>query len=188
MTEEQVGAAIAAAARTVHAPAELRERLAAPPRRRRPLVGRLALTGAAAAVLAAFVLLVTGGGPTVEEVAQASLKAPTRPASAGLAEWGTERGWTPVGERVDRVQGRRAVTAIYRRGGRGVHYAVLDGSPVDVPDGRRVDLRGREYTVLRDGATAIVTWRRDGRTCVLASKMVGADDLVALLRGDYAGR
>ena len=81
-SDEQVGTAIAAAARTVHAPQELRERLARAPRRRRALVPRVAFGGALAAVLAALVLLVTGGGPTVQEVAAASLKSPTRPASA----------------------------------------------------------------------------------------------------------
>ena len=69
---------------------------------------------------------------------------------------------------------------------RGVHYTVLYGAPIDVPEGRTVNLAGEPYTVLRDGRTAIVTWRRDGHTCVLASRMVGTDELLAFLRGDDA--
>jgi hypothetical protein len=186
VTDEQVGAAIAAAAGTVRAPDELRERLArAPrPRRRRRLVPQLAAGGALAAVLAAVLLLFAGGGPTVQEVANAALQAPTRPSSADRADWGERRGWRAVGDRVDEVGGRRSVTSIYRRGGRGVHYAVIDGEPIDVPDGRTVELDGRRYTVLRHDGTAIVTWRYNGHTCVLASKAVDGAALLRFLRGE----
>ena len=183
---DEVGAAIAAAAATVHAPAALRARVRGQASRRRSSgVPRLALGGAVAAALAALVLVVTGGGPTVQDVAVAALRAPTLPAAAGthvgtvrFRDYGSQYGWRAVGRREDRVDGRRAVTVVYRNGGRGVHYAVLGGAPVRLPDGRRVTVQGRRYVVLRNAGATLVAWHQGGHTCVLASKAVGERELV----------
>jgi hypothetical protein len=182
MSDEQIGAAILRASETVAAPAALRERLAAPaPRRRRvPRAPRLALGGALTAALVAFALLVTGTPPTVQQVAAAALGGPTAPAAGTAAEW------SAVGRRSDQVAGRRAVTVIYRRGGAGIHYAILSGKPIAAPAGRTVSVGGRPYTLLRDGPTSIVTWRASGHTCVLASQQAGPDDLIGFLRAFYA--
>jgi len=184
---EELGQAIQRAAVIVEAPPELRRRLRdAPARRRARLVPRVALSGAFVAVLAAAVLLVSGGGPTIQDVAEAALHPPQRAAEPGLTvggvtfrDYGERFGWSPAGEREDRVDGRRAVTVIYRKGDLGVHYTVVPGRPIELPDGgRKVRAQGREYAVLQDGDTAMVAWHEAGATCVLASRLVDADALL----------
>jgi hypothetical protein len=179
VTDEQIGAAIRSAAATVAAPPALRARLAAPARRRRR-VPRLALGVATAAVAVVLALVVTNGGPTVQDVAAAALRAPTAPAA------GTAGEWSAVGRRTDSIDGRQARTIVFRRGGRGVHYAILGGAPIAKPEGRTVRLGGHPYTVLNDGRTAIVTWRAGGHTCVLASRQAGTDELLRFLHAYYA--
>ena len=193
-THEAIGTAIATAARTVRAPDELRVRLVAPAagsraggrrRLRHPAVrvaGALALAGA----LAVAIVLTTGGSPSLREVASAALHAPQGPAQAGVRvgairfpDFRENFGWAWAGQRVDEVDGRRSVTVIYRRDGRGVHYAIVDGDPIALPDGaRRIERDGRSYAVLRDGDVRIVAWEQDGHTCVLASRAVGVKQLL----------
>ena len=61
----------------------------------------------------------------------------------------------------------------------GIHYAVVDGDPIKLPDNaRRVERDGRSYAVLRDGDVRIVAWEQDGHTCVLASRALGVDKLL----------
>ena len=84
--------------------------------------------------------------------------------------------WTTAGARRDRISGRDATTVIYR-GPRGdVGYTIVDGKPLDPPSGaRRVRAGGVDLSVLRrDGAT-VVTWQRDGHTCVLAGRGAGVE-------------
>jgi hypothetical protein len=127
-----------------------------------------------------LVFVLTGGGPTVQDVAAAALHAPTAPAQ------GTAGEWAAVGKRSDSVGGRRAETVVFRRGGRGLHYAIVAGKPIPEPDGRTVMIYGHPYVVLRDGDTSIVTWRADGHTCVVASKQVGAAQILRFIRAYYA--
>jgi hypothetical protein len=190
---DAVGEAIARAARTVRAPDELRARLAAPapPRRarRRPLTHpavRAAGALALAVTIGVAVVLTTGGAPTLNEVAAAALHPPQGPAKAGVhvgavafPDLEQEFGWRWAGQREDEVDGRRAVTVVYRRGARGVHYAIVDGKPLEPPDGaRRVRRDGREYAVLREDGVTIVAWEQSGQTCVLASRTMGARGLL----------
>lgn len=141
-------------------------------------------------------LAVIGNGPTVGDVAVAALSPPTRPAPAvaagdprfidvavdGLAfpNYDERWGWKAVGARTDEVGGRRAVTVIYRRGSRGVHYTMVEGAPLPVPDDARVvrSPDGR-FAVTRGAGADVVSWERRGHTCVLASDSV---DAAALLR------
>jgi hypothetical protein len=197
--EERIGAAVRAAAGGVQAPERLRRRLADPPprRRRRALVPRLATAGALAAALAVGFVALAGGAPSVQEVAAAALQPPTRPApaadprdaSAVLAEvegvpfpnYEEPWGWTAVGARSDSVEGREAVTVIYRKGSQGAHYTIVSGDPLPRPQGgREVRTAGGSYTVLRDGDSQVVTWERDGHTCVLASRLVDAAGLLRI--------
>jgi len=181
MSDETIGAAIREAASTVSAPQSLRERLADPgPRRTR--LPRLALGAGLAAVVIAFAFVLTGGGPTVQDVAAAALHAPTAPAR------GTAGEWSAVGQRLDSVSGRSSRTVIFRRGGMGVHYAIVGGSPIDEPKGRTVWSGGHPYIVLRKGDTTIVTWRAEGHTCVLASKEASAPEMLAFIRSYYRDR
>jgi hypothetical protein len=168
---DAIGAAVRAAARSVEAPPSLRASLARPPRRR----WRRGAAAIAAALAAGVVLVaVTAGGPSVEDVAAAALHAPTSPA-AGARSYGD---WRPVGARTDTVDGRRARTVIYRRGTTGVHYAIVDGDPLDLPDARRVTVHGTVYALATDGDTRLVAWHARGKTCVLASKMEDLDGLL----------
>jgi hypothetical protein len=191
---EAIGTAIATAARTVRAPDELRVRLAAPAaasrgggrrRLRHPAI-RIAGALALACVVAVAVVLTTGGSPSLQQVASAALHPPQGPARAGVRvgairfpDLRENFGWAWAGQRVDEVDGRRSVTVIYRRDGRGVHYAIVDGGPISLPDGaRRIERDGRSYAVLRDGDVRIVAWEQDGHTCVLASRAVGVEQLL----------
>ena len=187
---------IRAAASTVRAPHSLRaavaqERLAVgqpAPRRSRSLVFAGAAATAALA-LAVGVVLVTGSdgtpGGSVADAAQVALRAPTDgpPARASdgrvrlsvggvrfpdYAHW---KGWRAVGTRTDTVAGRAAVTVVYGRGAKRVGYTIVDGHPLRIPEGaKRVTYDGLDVWVLRRGDARYITWQRDGRTCVLATR------------------
>ncbi len=143
-----------------------------------------------------LVLVGVGGGssaPSVDDAVALALAPPTAPAPAvDPADMHLVRAriggitfpnytyawpkWTTTGARRDRISGRDARTVIYR-GPRGdVGYTIVDGKPLDPPSGaRHVRAGGVDLSVLRrDGAT-IVTWRRDGHTCVLAGRGAGVE-------------
>jgi hypothetical protein len=195
-----IGARIQQLALEVEAPASLRTRLADDGHRttgrRRfvlPALGGLGLAALAAVVL---VLAGVGGGssaPSVDDAVALALAPPTAPAPAvDPADTHLVRAqiggitfpnytyawpkWTTMGARRDRLSGRDATTVIYR-GPRGdVGYTIVDGKPLDPPSGaRHVRAGGVDLSVLRrDGAT-IVTWQRDGHTCVLAGRGAGVE-------------
>lgn len=181
----------------------VREAERAPARRRLrlPLVRprALVLAGGSLAALAVVLVLVLGGGgatvPTVADAAQAALRPATAPAPParpggqlltasvdGVAypTW-TRSGWRAVGERNDTVAGRHVRTVLYvAPDGARIGYAIAAGDALPLPDARVVRLRGVAIRVLAvDGAT-VVTWRRDGHTCILAARGVDATSLVRL--------
>jgi hypothetical protein len=195
-----IGRHIQQLALEVEAPASLRMRLADGDRTRGsqrrfalPALGGLGLAALAAVVL---VLVGIGGGsraPSVDDAVALALAPPTAPAPAidpantqlvraqvgGITfpnytyAWPK---WTTKGVRRDRISGRDATTVFYR-GPRGdVGYTIVDGKPLDPPSGaRHVRAGGVDLSVLRrDGAT-IVTWQRDGHTCVLAGRGAGVE-------------
>jgi hypothetical protein len=196
-----IGRRIQQLALEVEAPANLRMRLAdghrTAGRRRRfalPALGGLGLAALAAVVL---VLVGVGGAPSapsVDDAVALALAPPTAPAPAidpanmhlvraqigGITfpnytyAWPK---WTTKGARRDRISGRDATTIVYR-GPRGdVGYTIVDGKPLDPPnDARHVRAGGVDLSVLRrdDGAT-VVTWERDGHTCVLAGRGAGVE-------------
>jgi hypothetical protein len=186
-----------AAARALHARARRRRRL------------RLGSALAAAAALPALLLVVLGiaadgildgGGaaapPHVRDVAAVALRpvaaaAPAaRPggellrAHAGPVVFpsGARLGWHAVGARRDTVRGHELRTVFYAdAAGRRIGYTVADAE-LPVGGGRRVERRGLWLWVLDRGATSIVTWRRDGRTCILAGRGVPVARLLPLAR------
>ncbi|HEV7496179.1 hypothetical protein [Baekduia sp.] len=195
-----IGRHIQQLAREVEAPATLRMRLAdaqpsAGTRRRFALP---ALGGLGLAALAAVVLLLVGLGggssaPSVDDAVALALAPATAPAPAidpvntqvvrerigGITfpnysyAWPK---WKTTGARRDRLSGRDAMTVVYR-GPRGdVGYTIVDGKPLDPPDGaRHVRAGGVDLSIVRrDGAT-VVTWERDGHTCVLAGRGAGVE-------------
>ena len=193
------------------APAGLRQRIeserarpSAPVRRRRLAIGG-ALAGAAAAIaLAAVLVLPSGsGGPTIVEAAQLSVlpatqpSAPVDPASPKLLKadvqgvpfpnLGAEFAWQQAGRRTDELDGRKTETVFYERPGVRIGYTIISGDPIDPPaDARPSTQNGVQLNTTADGGRQIVTWFREGRTCVVSGKDVSAKDLreVASWKGD----
>ncbi len=178
---DPIGERIKAASRTVSAPLALRESLDREPAQRRSYPNRwsLASVGLTLAIIATLAALLAPSGPTVESVAAAALQAPERAAPARKSYL---PGFTAIGARTDTVDGRTAKTVIYRRGSAGVHYTIVDGDPLDLPSGRRVKAGSLSLARGRDGDVNLVAWHMGGKTCVLASKALSTDALVALLR------
>jgi len=167
---------------------------------RQRLGGVLAFAGAAAVVLvvlgalAGSILTSETGSPSVRALAPVALRAPTAPAPAAIAgsdllaakagpiafpTW-TRAGWRAVGARSDTIRGHDVRTVFYADGaGRRIGYAIADAQ-LPVTGGRRVTRRGTQLRVLADGATSIVTWRRAGRTCILAGRGVPVERLLTL--------
>jgi hypothetical protein len=185
------------------APEELRRRIAAERREATP-AWRLASLGggllAAAAVIAVALVVVLGGGTTTgPSVAQAARLA-SRGAAAGapradrrapgyLAQsvgevyfpnWSHSLGWAATGQRIDRLDGHRAVTVYYRAGRLAVAYTVLSLPALRQPGGSATRLGGLTLRRLRLAGSVVVTWREDGRTCVLSGRGVSVRQLEGL--------
>jgi hypothetical protein len=193
---EHIGDAIREAAQSVQAPPSLRDSLAHPqPRRRRGVRWLFALAGGTIAAAVIVVVLSLGGGPSVQDVAQAALNQPTQPAPAAdghyvdaqiagihFPDYETDLGWKAIGARRDKVDGRDALTVIYVKDGTGVHYTVVDGDTLPTPDGAKiVDVQGTPVALKRDGDTLTASWERAGHTCVLATKAADAQQLLDLV-------
>lgn len=172
---------------------------AARPRRR-----RLTLALAAAGVLAAALIAVvafgvgtTPAGPTVADAARLATLSATAPAprvvpgtgrldasvgALAFPDLSGRHGWRAVGARRDTVAGRD-VTVVYYAGGREqVGYAIVDSPVLTRPGDAVATVRdGVEYLSLVAGGYPVVTWRRDGHTCVLVGD-VPPERLLALAR------
>ena len=161
--------------------------LAAVLRRRRPLRTVVAAAGMAAVVVAAVLFAGSSGGPGTGELAAAAERPASGPAPAraeklrltavsdGIAfpDWAPRLGWRATGTRTDELDGRRAVTVTYERGGREVAYAILGRPALDLPDGDGT------YRTFRHDGRAAVAWIRKGRTCLLLGGD-GVDDATLL--------
>jgi len=132
--------------------------------------------------------------PGVRAVAPIALRAATAPAPAArpggellVAQAGpiafptwTRAGWHTVGARSDTIRGHELQTVFYAdAAGRRIGYAIADAQ-LPVGGGQVVTWRGARLRVLDRGATSVVTWRRDGRTCILAGRGVPAERLLTL--------
>jgi hypothetical protein len=187
----------------VRAPALLRARIEAERRgRKAPKTWRPALAGglaaaAAFALLLALVLPGGAGGPSVVEAAELAARPVQEAAPApddeqpkllaaraeGLAfpNWAQEFGWRAAGRRVDEIDGRRAVTVFYEKGGRRIGYTILSGEALEAPDDARTAVR-EDTTLqrLRADGRVVVTWLRGGHTCVLSGAETDAETLLDL--------
>jgi hypothetical protein len=87
--------------------------------------------------------------------------------------------------RHDTLDGRRVTTVFYSSGRARVGYSTVSGDALVAPGGRTVRSPGGVRYVLSasDGAR-LVTWRRDGHTCVIAGRSVGPGTLLALAAAD----
>jgi hypothetical protein len=171
------------------------------PRWRRALV----LPGAAvaAAATAAVVILISGGtaAPTVPAAARlavASATLPSPPANpndsnelslqgAGIPfpAWGAKRGWATDGARTDTVGGRRITTVFYKSdSGKRIGYAIAGGAPLSGVQGTTATRYGVTFTMGRAGDVNLITWVRNGHTCVIAGRNVSHATLLRLASAD----
>jgi hypothetical protein len=156
-------------------------------RRRRAPAFVLGLAGAAGALV--WTLAALGGGQAALTVAQAATIA-LRPATAGVAEpasddhvalpdvqadgmpfpyWEDRFGWHATGERTDHMNGRLLTTVFYRHGAERVAYTIVSGDALAPVAAAHTAVRGG--TVLAGswtGGRPVVTWLRQGHTCVLS--------------------
>jgi hypothetical protein len=207
---DDLGAAIRAAVADVRAPAALRARVEAehaarrrPGRRRFPALGP---AGAAVSFACASVLILALGliggdqrteGATLSHAAAVALRSTAGPAPAedesnhvlidagidGLRfpYWDDKFGLQATAVRVDPVSERGAMTIEYRGTGQRIGYTIVAGPPLKLPRDARMIRRGSlSLAVVRQNGAVVVTWRRAGHTCVLASRDAGAARLVKL--------
>jgi hypothetical protein len=194
---ERGRALIAAAVAETRAPLALRERIEADRQRagsRRPRARRWGLLAPAAAALAAVlvaVVLIGGNGASPSVLATASLATtgplwpapPEDPANDSVLQasvegvpfpyWGDSFQWEAVGERDDKISDRNAKT-IYYQNPKGLRaaYTILDGDAIDPPSGaHKLNHNGTDIWVTTHNGRRIVTWQRDGRTCVMSAPL-----------------
>jgi hypothetical protein len=180
-----------------------------PAARRRIAVWRpratLALAGLAAALIAVVSIALHGGAsPTVQRTARIGLAAATGPAPGvdpanrellALRPSGARRipfpsyaslaGWRAIGVRHDTLDGRRVTTVFYAVGSGRAGYSIVSGAALPVPRGPQVrGAHGVRYVLARSDGARYVTWRRDGHTCVIASRSLPRGTLLALAASD----
>lgn len=88
-------------------------------------------------------------------------------------------GWRAGGQRHARRGGRELVVVSYRHSRYGhAGYAIVGRPALRLAAGAPTVVRnGVRFAVLRDAGKTIVTWRRSGRTCVLASRDASVEAL-----------
>lgn len=168
--------------------------------RRRGAVLGSALAGAVAVLAVALVLVLSGGNTSPPSVGQAasialrgssSLAPPTRIADPAKLSRNVDDvyfpnwagiGWTADGQRVDTVDGRVTRTIYYRdRDGTMIAYTIVAGPALAEPSGATLSTRhGVQLRSIVLGGRRVVTWRRDGHTCILSGPRVVPD---SVLRG-----
>jgi hypothetical protein len=215
---EPLATAIQAAVADIRAPAPLRARIEAEresrraPRRRSAPV--LALAGGAAVLACSAVLVLVIGllggdenrveGPTMALAADATLRPASGPAPeedaadpvllrAGINglrfPYWDEFGLEGTAVRREAIGGRRAMTVVYEGRGQRIGYTIIAGPAIAIPEGARQVRRGSlPLSVLERSGATVVTWRRAGHTCVLASRQADARRLLQLAAWTGGGR
>jgi hypothetical protein len=183
-----------------------RSRPLGPVRRRHLALGGALAATAAAIVLAVVLIAPSGsGGPTVVQAAELSglpatqTSVPVNPVNPKLLDaqvdgvpfpnLHAEFVWQEAGSRADDLDGRSTRTVFYERAGERVGYTIVSGEPIETPAGARTTVQnGVRLNTVTEGGQAIVTWLREGRTCVVSGEGVSAKDLreVASWKGDGA--
>jgi hypothetical protein len=211
--ERAVVAALHEARAVDRAPEALRARIQAS--RPGPAViarRRVGYFGALAAGLAAVVLAVAlalpGGGPGALSIDQATALGlrganasapgvdPRHPQTrlkltvgpAYFPNWKGQFGWTAVGRRTDRVSGRTVETVYYTWQGHQIAYTIVGGPELKWPAAPATHVGGIEFRTFQLHGHPVVTWRRDGHTCVLSGVGPGVSDLEMLAVHDDDGQ
>jgi hypothetical protein len=180
-----------------------RERPSANKRARLRIGYGVGLAGGLAAVLLVIALALPGGagGPSVSQAAALALKGSALPGPAAdprdpngrlelnvhavyFPNWAWNFGWRDVGQRVDTFYGRKAVTVYYKRGQQVVAYTILDLPALRQPAASVTRVSGVDFRTLHLSGRIVVTWRRDGQTCVLSGANVSPAALRTLASWD----
>jgi hypothetical protein len=165
------------------------------PRRRLSLLYGATLASAAALV-ALLVLLLPGGtpgGPSVSQAAALALRGPALAAPTAEGEklsinvgavyfpnWSRSFHLRAVGQRIDQLDGRLAVTVYYERAGKQIAYTILAAPPLRWSGSRTLHLGGIDLQSFVARGRLVVTWRRGGETCVLSGAGVSIGQLAKL--------
>jgi anti-sigma factor RsiW len=192
------------------APARLRARVDRRRAGRTAAGGRRTVVGGAlataAAVALALVLVLPGAfsnAPSVPDAAALAEKQPTQPAPGSVTgapqlldaevddvsfpNYAAKFGWKAQGARQDDPAGRDATTVYYENGRRTIAYTIVSGDTLDPPSDAASTTRGGvEYRTFRDDGRTVVTWERDGQTCVLSGKAVRP--AVLLMLANWRGK
>jgi hypothetical protein len=154
-------------------------------------VFRPALAVGMAVALAAVLAVVTSLGGTGASVSQAaqlselpSQRSEPARSFAGVAypDWTHAfKPWRKVGGRSDELDGRRTTTVFYRHTHHRIGYTVIAGDAIEPPaDAERITANGLQLHRFKLGKLDVVTFERNGRTCVLAGDVHDPDTLVKL--------
>jgi hypothetical protein len=184
---------------TDRAPAELRERIASakPVRKQRAWTrtrwhfntgGMFAGMATAAAIVLALLLILPGGTPGAPSVSQAAaLGALTAPSGSVPAVgpagrltanvqdvyfpyWAKSEGWKARGQRTDRLNGRAATTVYYQQATAWIAYTIVGAPALKAPPASATAFGGGvEYRTLMLDGREVVTWEKNGHTCVLSA-------------------
>ena len=162
-----------------------------PATRRRPqLTVAIAMATVLLLLVGTVFTMTRGGGPLDQAVALASEPATETVSAHGLErsfagvsypDWGHEFGWHASGARRDEAGDRASDTVYYEHMGHRIGYTVLDGKAVGLPErGERVVRNGLEIQLYHDGEKSVAVFERNGRTCVLAGKVLADSTLIRL--------
>jgi hypothetical protein len=101
--------------------------------------------------------------------------------------WSEKFDWRADGARSDELDGRETATVFYRHTHHRIGYTVISGRTIEPPDdAETLKAGGLELHRFRLGFQDVVTFERNGRTCVLSGDVHDPDTLVKLAawRGD----
>jgi hypothetical protein len=161
-----------------------------------------AMAGALATAVLALVLI--PGGPATPTLSQAaalgglgaaappptpdpddpSVKLSEEVGDVYFPNWSSTLGWRPTGMRRDLLDLHRAATVYYAYGTRRLAYTILSAPALRQPAAAVTVENGMTVRTLRRHGRVIVTWRRDGSTCVLTGTNVSAAQLRRLALTD----
>lgn len=199
--------------REVHAPRRLRRHIEATSRAsrrrmrctpRRPSLAILpgAMAGALATALAAAVLLHSGpAAPSLAQAAAFSQRGAAGPPPTPdpddpgvklsedvddvyFPDWSSTLGWRPTGMRRDLAGFHRTVTVYYAHGAGRLAYTILSAPALPQPAARVTVQNGITVRTLWLHGRLVVTWRREGSTCILTGTHVSVTQLRRLALTD----
>jgi hypothetical protein len=161
-------------------------------------VAAVAVGAAAAAVIAGLSGPGADSGPSVAQAAVLGALPATAPApavdrvrsgvlrqsvdSVAFPDWRAGLHLAAVGQRVDQLAGRQAKTVFYVSPSAGqIGYTIVAGRPLALGHAAATLVRdSASFETMRLDGRAVVTWQRNGHTCILSSSGSGTSRLLAL--------